>query len=207
MRLQNPFAALDTAGLDSQVLSVIARADQYLSVQQIHQLLPEHGSLEGVRLTVNRLKVQGTVSEATTGRSRAYALNREHILAGPILQISRAKQELITRLQQAISEWQYQPCTVKLFGSAARNEMNAQSDLDILVIVPDEASSGEVDEEIGQLAAQAYRWTGNDVRPLVYRAAEVGEASIFDSILREGIDIAGDPNWLRRRLRDESRPV
>ena len=49
MRLQNPFASLSTAGLDSQVLTVLARSNQYLTIQQIHQLLPETGSLAGVR--------------------------------------------------------------------------------------------------------------------------------------------------------------
>lgn len=201
MRLQNPFAALNTTGIDSQVLLVLARTEQYLTVSQVHSLLPERGSLEGIRKSLARLVAQGTVLERVTGRSAAFALNREHLLAGPILQIAAAKQELIRRLAHLISEWKVQPCTVKLFGSAARSEMREASDIDLLFVMPDEIDAEEAAELVGRLSKQVNQWTGNDVRPLMYFGAEIKPASIFESILREGIDIAGDPNWLRRQLR------
>lgn len=47
MRLQNPFAVASTTGMDSQVLTVLARAEQFLTVHQLHQLLPESGSSPG----------------------------------------------------------------------------------------------------------------------------------------------------------------
>ncbi|WP_427018817.1 nucleotidyltransferase domain-containing protein [Pseudarthrobacter sp. P1] len=201
MRLQNPFAAVSTTGLDSQVLTVLARTEQYLSVHQIHQLLPEEGSPQGVRKSVVRLVEQGAVLERVTGRSYAYALNLDHLLADAILQIANAKSELFSRMTQTISEWRIQPLTVKIFGSAARNEMRADSDIDLLIVMPDSATEDAVEDSVGRLAAQTTLWTGNDVRPLVYRRSEVRPASIFNSILEDGIDIAGDPSWLRKQLR------
>jgi len=201
MRLQNPFAAVSTTGLDSQVLTVLARTEQYLSVHQIHQLLPEKGSPQGIRKSVVRLVEQGGVLERATGRSFAYALNRDHLLAEAILTIAKAKSELLSRMSQIISEWPIQPLTAKLFGSAARNEMRADSDIDLLIVMPDAATDDVVDESVRRLAAQAALWTGNDVRPLVFRSSEVQPASIFSSILEEGIDIAGDSSWLRKQLR------
>ena len=41
MRLQNPFSAISTTGIDSQVLTVLVRSEQYLTIREIHQLLPE----------------------------------------------------------------------------------------------------------------------------------------------------------------------
>lgn len=201
MRIQNPFAALSTTGIDSQVLVVLARSDNYLTVAQIHALLPEGGSLEGVRKSAARLVAQGTVLERVTGRSVAYALNREHLLAQPILQIASAKQELIRRLAQHVSEWDVAPLTVKLFGSAARGEMTETSDIDLLVVMPEEAGHDVAAELTDNLASSARQWTGNDVRPLFYLDSELQPSSIFDSILREGIDVAGDPAWLRKQLR------
>jgi hypothetical protein len=201
MRLQNPFAAVSTTGLDSQVLTVLARTEQYLSVHQIHRLLPEEGSPQGIRKSVVRLVEQGGVLERVTGRSFAYALNRDHLLAEAILTIAKAKSELLSRMSQIISEWPIQPLTAKLFGSAARNEMRADSDIDLLIVMPDAATDDVVDESVRRLAAQAALWTGNDVRPLVFRSSEVQPASIFSSILEEGIDIAGDSSWLRKQLR------
>lgn len=85
------------------------------------------------------------------------------------MQIANAKNELLSRMNQIISEWRIQPLTVKIFGSAARNEMRANSDIDLFIVMPDSATGDDVEDS---------------VRP----------ASIFSSILEEGIDIAGDPS-------------
>lgn len=203
MRLQNPFAALSPTGLDSQVLLVLARTEGHLTVAQIQGVLPEGGSLEGVRKSTRRLTDQGTVLERITGRSSAYALNTRHLLAEPIRQIAGAKQRLITELAHRVAEWPEQPLTVKLFGSAARNEMTDSSDIDIVVVVPDDAEPEGVQDLVDDLARFASEVTGNDVRPLLYYGADVEAASIFESILEEGIDVAGDSSWLRKQLRSK----
>lgn len=201
MRLQNPFAALSTTGLDSQVLTVLARAQEYLTLPQIHQLLPEAGSLAGVRHPIARLVAQGTVLERAVGRTSAYALNREHLLIEPILQIANAKQRLVERVAHEISRWPVQPLAVQLFGSAARNEMDTASDIDIFIVLPDDEEDENTQKTINELAEQISRWTGNDVRPLIYFESEVEPAPIFDSILSDGLSISGDSGWLRRQLR------
>ncbi len=207
MRLQNPFAVVSTTGLDAQVLTVLARVEQFLTVQQIYQLLPEEGSLQGVRNAVTRLVAQGTVTVRVTGRSHAYALNRDHLLADALLKIADAKRELLSRMNQAISEWPIQPVTVKIFGSAARNEMRSDSDIDLLIVMPDLAAGDEVADWAMRLTAQITGWTGNDVRPLIYRASEVKPASVLNSVIEDGIDVAGDPSWLRQHLRKGRKTV
>lgn len=201
VRLQNPFAALSPSGLDSQVLLVFARTEQYLSVQQVQEMLPEDGSRTGVQNSVARFVEQGTVVERRAGRSRTYALNGEHLLARPIREIASARRLLLGRMADAVAEWPIQPVTVMLFGSAARNEMQSDSDIDVLVVMPDDADDAQVDVLVGALATRAAAWTGNDVRPLVYRSREVAPAKVFEDIVEEGIGVAGDPAWLRRRLR------
>lgn len=201
MRLQNPFAAISTTGIDSQILVVLARTEEHLTVPEICGLLPEEGSPEGVRKSIARLTRQGTVLRRTTGKSAAYALNREHLLAQPILEIANVKKEFIQRLAQRISAWEVQPYAVKIFGSAARDEMTEASDIDLLVVMPTEIDQDEATALVDDLAARGKLWTGNDVRPLMYFEDEIQPASIFDSILAEGIDVAGDPSWLRRQLR------
>ena len=179
----------------------LSRVESYLTVAQIQELLPEGGSVEGVRKSANRLRDQGTVLERVTGRSAAYALNREHLLVGPAIQIAGAKQELLRRLSEQISGWETQPRTVKMFGSAARGDMTETSDIDLLVVMPDESDREESVELVDDLSKQVSRWTGNDTRPLLYFEQEVRPAAIFDSILTDGIDVAGDPSWLRGRVR------
>lgn len=201
MRLQNPFSAISTTGIDSQVLTVLVRSEQYLTIREIHRLLPEAGSHQGVRLSVGRLVEQGVALQRITGRGHAFAFNREHLLAGAIVQIAEAKRELIARMAHSISGWQFRPLTVTLFGSAARNEMRTDSDIDVLVVVPNAVAESVVEESVQHFADQVTVWTGNDVRPLVYRHSEVQPSAIFDSIVADGIEIAGDHSWLRKQLR------
>jgi predicted nucleotidyltransferase len=201
MRLQNPFSAISTTGIDSQVLTVLVRSEQYLTIREIHQLLPEEGSHQGVRLSTGRLVDQGMLLQRITGRGYAFSFNRNHLLAAAVLQIAQAKSELISRMAHTISSWQIYPLAVTLFGSAARNEMSTDSDIDVLIVVPDTATDDVVDEIVSEFAAQVTLWTGNDLRPLVYRDSEVQPAPIFDSIVADGIEIAGDHSWLRKRLR------
>jgi predicted nucleotidyltransferase len=200
MRLQNPIGALSPT-MDTQVLMVLSRADSEFTAREIHRMLPDDGSIGGVRLALSRLVGSGVVLQRHVGATSAYSLNRDHLMADAILAMSRTKSDLISRIGETVRTWPVQPLNLKLFGSAARDEMNADSDIDLLVVFPDAAPDGLVDQLIGELSAQIIRWTGNDTRPLVYRASEITPAPIFDSILREGIDIVGDPAWLRRRLR------
>lgn len=201
MRLQNPFAALGPTGLDSQVLTVLARSDAQLTTSQIHGLLPEGGSLEGVRLATRRLAEQGVVNEYAIGNAFSYGLNSDHLLATPIQQIARAKQRLVELLASEIVEWDYQPLTVSIFGSAARDEMHNSSDIDIFVVMTDEAEPDRTEELVNSLVHRASVLTGNDVRALLYYRSEVKPSAVFDSILAEGLSVAGDPGWLRKHLR------
>lgn len=174
MRLQNPFAAVSPTGIDSQVLLVLARAEAHFSVSDVHRLLPEGGSLEGVRQALVRLVYQGTVNQFRVGRTSAFSLNRDHLLAPALVQIAEAKHELLRRIAEEIATWPTQPTTVKLFGSAARNEMTDDSDIDLLFVFPEGSHPQDgIDpqlalEQLDDLANNIARWTGNDVRPLVY---------------------------------------
>ncbi|MFJ2620522.1 nucleotidyltransferase domain-containing protein [Glutamicibacter sp. NPDC087344] len=182
----------------------MARSEQYLTIPAIHRLLPEAGSLAGVRKALGRLVEQGIVLEQVTGRTHSYALNQDHLLAEVISKISETRGELTSRIQRAIDLWPIKPVTAKIFGSAARGDMRSDSDIDLFVVMPDETPDGVDDELAGNLAAQIARWTGNDVRPLLYRAGEVKPAAIIDFIIKDGIDVAGDPAWLRRTVREKS---
>lgn len=202
MRMQNPFAAIGPTGVDSLVLSVLARSVGTYTNSDIMGLLPEKASREAIRQSTARLVTQGVVTESRAGNLSMFNLNREHVLADAILAIAKAKQAFMERLRKEISVWPMQPISVKLFGSAARDDMTDDSDIDLLVILPD--AWPEDDNHIQELSSKASAWTGNDVRPLVYTESEIADAPIFKSILIDGIDVTGDRNWLRRRMRESA---
>ena len=91
--------------------------------------------------------------------------------------------EIVNRLVRA-----YQPEQIYLFGSAARGDNQAQSDFDLMVIIPDEAPP---ERRRSRLAYQVLRGTGTAVDVLVWTRRAFDErlhlkASLPSTILREG---------------------
>lgn len=200
MRLQNPLTALSPS-LDMGVLYVLGRADATFTAPGIQKLLPEEGSLAGVRKALQRLTSQGVVLEDVVGRTHAFRLNREHLIAGAILAMVSAKSTLVDRIRSEVASWEFVPLNVMLFGSAARNEMRTDSDIDIFIALPDSVDDDLAEARIADLAARISAWTGNDARPLVYGANEIASAPVFDSIIRDGLTILGEPGWLLKVVR------
>lgn len=199
MLLQDPLAAIAPT-LGTAVLSILAGADAMFTAPQIHRILQRQSSVAGIRKALVPLTEHGLVAEVVIGKTHAYSLNRRHILAEPLLLMVSAKDRLLARIRELVETWPVQPVAVVLFGSAARGDMRADSDIDILVVFTDNASQTVIDNVLYELVKHVSDWVGNDVRPLVYRAHEVVPAPIFDSIASEGITIFGDSSWVRRAI-------
>jgi len=91
--------------------------------------------------------------------------------------------EVVRRLVAA-----YQPERIYLFGSMARGDAGPDSDLDLLVVVPDDASQ---ERRSSKLAYSALRGTGiaADVLVCTHRYFEERlhlKASLPSTVLREG---------------------
>jgi predicted nucleotidyltransferase len=91
--------------------------------------------------------------------------------------------ELLRRLVPA-----YQPERVYLFGSRARGEAGPDSDYDLLLVVPDDASA---DRQRSRLAYEVLRGTGVAADVLVctrswFDRREGLKASLPGTVLREG---------------------
>lgn len=200
MRLQNPLSVLSSS-LEMGILYVLSGADAGFTAPMIHKLLPEEGSLPGVRYALPGLVDQGIVLETKMGRISSFSLNRQHLLASPLIEMVRAKSMLLERIRDVVALWNPAPVVVTLFGSAARGEMRTDSDIDLFILLPAGADDERSDENVAALARMVSVWTGNDARPLVYREDEVADDPLFRGIRDEGVHIFGDRNALVHRLR------
>ena len=86
-----------------------------------------------------------------------------------------------------------------IFGSVSRGTQRPDSDIDVLFVLPDDLERESGERDVHALAAPMAAWTGNDVRPLVYAADEVGPARVFSEILDDAMPIVGRLGWLRGR--------
>ena len=84
-----------------------------------------------------------------------------------------------------------------LFGSAARAEADATSDIDILVVRQDDQSDDEAwQQQLDRLADQVRRWSGNACELLVlteseFQAAVQREDRLIDELRQDAIHLAG----------------
>jgi hypothetical protein len=135
MDVSRPHTAVIGGALEGEVLSVLAGTTRPLTGRQIARLA-SHGSDRGLRLALNRLAAQGLVDTVEAPPAVLYSLNRDHIAAPIALELAGLRAELFRRLRRAIGEWQVPPMHASMFGSAARGEGDASSDIDLLVVRP-----------------------------------------------------------------------
>lgn len=192
--LGQPFLSV-TPSLDGDVLARLDHATEWLTVAQLHALLPERSD-EGIRNTLTRLTRHRLVREKPIGRSRLFSLNRDHLLASAVVDIASAKKQFLGRLAQNCLSWGTPPLFGALFGSAARGEMVLESDIDIFFTQPANTDEDSFSEQVSLLCVEASRWTGNDVRPLVMAEELVVGGGDTEPVLididTEGIFFAGE---------------
>lgn len=106
----------------------------------------------------------GLVRSQPAGRAYLYSLNDEHLASAGVAKIFGIRAALVERLKQALSHWELPPAHLSLFGSVARADGDATSDVDLLVVRPRLAGDNEAVVWRGQLDTLVHDielWTGN----------------------------------------------
>lgn len=204
MQLDRPFLVV-TPTVDGDVLAALARVDAAFTGRGLHRLIGRH-SADGVRRAVERLARQGIADVAVAGPSKLYRLNRDHLAAPHIIAMANLREEFLDRLRRRLADWQLPPVYAALFGSAATEDMRDDSDIDLFVVRPDSvaADAGEWAEQLRELAHDASRWTGNDLRILELSDAEtklgvVRNDQVLVDIRDHGMRLIGPSGYLRAR--------
>jgi predicted nucleotidyltransferase len=92
-----------------------------------------------------------------------------------------------------------------LFGSVARGEASAESDLDLMIVRP-RATDADGDvwrTQLIDLERSVTAWTGNDTRIVAYGEDELtglAEEPLFGDVLEDGIELVGTRRALKRSL-------
>lgn len=150
--------------LDGPVLGALSGTTQPLTLSRVHALAGR-GSLAGVRRVLLRLVDTGIVDQVTGG----YVLNREHVAAPAIGALAGLDGELAERLRRAVGRWDGDCELLGLFGSAARRDGDAHSDIDVLLV----SSADDAREFAGSLASRIQRWTGNAAQVITVAPEEL----------------------------------
>lgn len=138
--------------LDGPVLGALASTTAPASLTQVSERAG-HGSLSGVRKVLQRLIEQGVVHHGPAG----YALNRDHVAAPAILLLACLHGEVASRIRIWLADRPEEVVAAGLFGSAARREGDASSDIDVVVVTAVPSGPDLADG----LAEGIEQWTGN----------------------------------------------
>jgi predicted nucleotidyltransferase len=193
--LANPFRSV-APSVEADVLAVLSRTEAALTGAGVQRMAGRsYAQVTGV---LRRLVEHGLVDVEQHGRTYSYRLNREHVLAPAVEALVAAGDDVEARLRAALEEWRPQPQAVVLFGSFARRDGDAGSDIDLCLVRPD-----DVAEDTPAWAAQRYdlarrleRWTGNAAQMVELSVGELDTAvrrndPLVVSLRREGRTIIG----------------
>ncbi len=179
------------------VLGVLARTSEPLTGRRIATLTRPQFSQSRVNRVLGELARDGIAEVDDRPPSRYYRLNRDHVAAPGILALATMWQTLLDRIQTSLTKWPTQPVATWLFGSAARAEADATSDIDILVVRQDQQSDDEAwQPQLDHLADQVRRWSGNACEMLVLTESDLQVAvhrgdRLIDELRRDAIHLAG----------------
>ncbi|WP_166613895.1 nucleotidyltransferase family protein [Kineococcus vitellinus] len=159
------------------------------------------GSYRGTLLALDRLVEQGIVEARRVGQAREYRLNEEH-LAYPALAAALAaftpRTDLDDRLRALVHEHLPDESDVSLayFGSFARGEAGVDSDIDLLLVVPDGTAHELLERIVDDLETRGRRWTGNEIQVYATRHADLERAVAADDPIvaewqRDAVTILG----------------
>jgi predicted nucleotidyltransferase len=174
--------------LDGPVLAALAATAMPMGLAAVHASAGR-GSKSGVRSVLLRMVGEGVVLEVPGG----YVLNRDHVAAPAVELLATLHGELTRRIRGAVVEWHTRPALVGMFGSAARRDGDASSDIDVLVVSDDP----DLDDRVDDLAEQIRRWTGNQAQVIGRTPKEIArlrraEEPILSEWTRDLVVIVGE---------------
>lgn len=190
MDMSVPYEAV-VPSLDGAVLEVLARAGKPVTGRQV-QRLSRRGSVPGIATVLERLTSSGIIHAERAGSSILYRANRDHLAWPAVETLMGMRKTLLTRLSDEIDQWPHRPDMAVLFGSAARGDGSTSSDVDILIVHPEDRPPS--DDEIDSLRQHTLQWTGNHAQVVVVAAGKwrdmVADADpLAESIARDGLDL------------------
>lgn len=148
----------------------------------------------------------GIVQSSSAGRANVHTLIRDNLLVTQIIEPLFAAEEeqpeaLAAQLRATFGQAAE---SVVLFGSYARGDQDADSDVDVALVARDPSAKELLESAVLAHEIEFHRQFGAALSPLIYDAREAAELrsrapGLFDSIRKDGIVLSGSrpDEWAR----------
>lgn len=185
-------------GAQGRVLAVMAETSAELNLRTISELSGV-SQAQASRILPSLVEL-GVLERREVPPSSLFRFVSEHVASRAIVALARSTDIVLDGLGDIASSLLVPPVSVIVFGSFARREADAESDIDLLVIRPSEVD--EDDEKwassMDQLHTNARRLTGNQLEVLEVGATELAaliksRRPLWADIRRDGRVVHGPP--------------
>jgi hypothetical protein len=185
--------------VEGDVLVVLAGTTQPLTGRRVARVA-RRGSVAAVAKALDRLVSQGLVLRQEAPPASLYTLNRQHVAASAVETLALIRTELLDRLRHAFSTWSIPPVHASLFGSAARQDGDVDSDIDIFLVRPAGVNAEDAvwSEQLHDIGDAVLAWTGNHAGIIDFAEQDIAQMRdenppVLQNLRRDGIDLAGTP--------------
>lgn len=185
-------------GVQGRVLGVLARTQTEMTIRTVAGLAS--ASPQQASVVVAHLVDLGIVTRREAGSSALVGLERENEAARIVLALAQLQKSAMARLADAAQHIAPAPASLLVFGSFARGEATAASDLDVLAVRSSGVSaddSGWIDA-LGGWEVAARMIVGNPVNVMSVSIDDVPKllrrrVGPWHAIAEEGIPLIGSP--------------
>ena len=195
MEFSHPIEAI-VPGVQGRVLSVLAEVTTDLNMRTIARLAGV--SVAQASRVLPHLVELGLVERREVPPSSLFRLVREHVAVGPLLSLARTRDAMIEDMGRVAEHLPVAPAAVIIFGSFARGEADAQSDIDTVLVRPAELDESDEDwsASVEQWRATVRRVSGNPVEVLEVGSDQIAahlnsRRQIWRDIRRDGLVVFG----------------
>lgn len=179
-----------------RILAVLCRTTAELNLRTLAEL--SGVSLAHAARVVPRLVELGMVDRREVPPSVLVRIVPEHLAVRPLLALAGLRESLLEELRQSAKRIRPAPANITLFGSMARGDGDAASDLDLVIV---RAAGVEEADAVWERTVATYldriaRVSGNPVNRIDVGIDEVpglvrSRAEVWRAVRREGIVLAG----------------
>ena len=181
-----------------RVLGALTRTTDELTLTTLADL--SGVSLAHAARIVPRLVELGVVERREVPPTVLVRLVPDNLAARLLLALADLRHALLDELRESAHKIEPSPANVTLFGSFARGDDDAASDIDVVVVRPSAVSEDDAawSESIARWEAHEHRVSGNAVNRIEVREDEVprlmrSRRPLWQTIRREGITLQGQP--------------
>lgn len=195
MDFRHPVEAV-VGGTRGRLLAVLAQTTAPLTLRRLARLASV--SPAQASRVMPALVGLGLVERSEVPPASQFLLNRQNVAARFIVELADVRQAVFSRIGDAARDIEPAPMSVIVFGSLARGDADTESDVDLVVVRPDQV--GEDDDRwsdsVDDWRRRVGAITGNDVELVEASASEAtrklrGRSGLWRNIKRDGVTVYG----------------